>query len=50
MFVVMAGSIVFYYFKTYKRDEEDEKDKEKENQKKLMKGRTSSVDDDKELE
>jgi hypothetical protein len=50
MFLVMGGSIVFYYFKAFRRDEEDENETEKENQKKLMKGRTSSLEDDKELE
>jgi hypothetical protein len=50
MFVFMAGSIVFYYFKAYKKDEEDESEKEKENQKKLMKGRTTTFDDVRELE
>lgn len=50
MFLCMGGSIVFYYFKAYKRDEEDESENEKENQKKLMKGRTSSVEEEKELE
>ena len=50
MFVVMGGSIVFDYFKNYKKDEEDEAEIEKENQKKLMKGRTTSYGDDGELD
>ena len=50
MFIFMGGSIVFYYFKAYKKDEEDESEKEKENQKKLMKGRTTTFDDVRELE
>jgi hypothetical protein len=50
MFVVMGGSITFYYFKNYKKDEEDEAEIEKENQKKLMKGRTTSYEDDRDLD
>ena len=48
MFIVMGGSIVFYYFKLYNKDEEAQYEKEKEAQNKLMKHKTTSLEDIKE--
>lgn len=48
MFIVMGGSITFYFFRLYNKDEEAQDEKEKENQNKLMKDRTTSLDDIKE--
>lgn len=48
MFIVMGGSIVFYYFKLYNKDEEAQYEKEKEAQNKLLKDKTTSLEDIKE--
>ena len=48
MFLVMGGSIVFYYFKLYNKDEEAQYEKEKEAQNKLLKDKTTSLEDIKE--
>ena len=48
MFIVMGGSITYYFFKVYNKDEEAQDEKEKENQNKLMKDRTTSIEDIKE--
>ena len=47
MFVFMAGSIVYYFFNAYKKDEDYLKEIDEKSQKQLLKDQSTAVDEDK---
>lgn len=49
MFVFMAGSIVYYFFNAYKKDEDYLKEIDEKSQKQLLKDQSTAVDEDKEM-
>ena len=49
MFAAMAASITYYFLKAYKKDDDYVKEKDEDAQKQLLKGQSTAVDEDKDL-
>ena len=49
MFAAMAASITYYFLKAYKKDDDYVKEKDDDAQKQLLKGQSTAVDEDKDL-